>query len=347
MARSSAWELIANYESFELIKRDYAARHGIRPNTGHAREIAAPFSHARSYFRSAQNAELTVKPLLLYYGIVSLSRGLTLILSRGLREAALTPSHGLAAKDWSNSLSGEQPDFGAIRIATTGGGSLIDLMKATGCRSLLRANSSGINYRTETPPLPAGAEFTLGDLLSRQPALRDHHIRWADTTNCVSLGGLQTDDPADGIATVKLPKSGKPPVDRILSDRIFAGTAYRLAKEDADAFYYEGPNKTAILPALTDHADAIFLGIGDVWITAAMGDGVRLSKIATLFSLSYALGMLVRYFPTQWTALVRGQIDDAPLPTLAAAVDFIESAFPSVVVDFLEDRLSEAPSPEA
>ena len=110
------WDLLANYESFELIKRDYEARHGRAPNTRHAREIAAPFTHARSYFRAAQAAEPTVRPLLLYYGVVSLSRGLVLILSRGLREAALAPSHGLTVKDWGGELSRDNPDFAALRI---------------------------------------------------------------------------------------------------------------------------------------------------------------------------------------------------------------------------------------
>jgi hypothetical protein len=55
---SKEWDQLAHYESFELIKRDYAARHGRDPNTRHAREIAAPFTHARSYFRASQAAAL-------------------------------------------------------------------------------------------------------------------------------------------------------------------------------------------------------------------------------------------------------------------------------------------------
>lgn len=338
MARSAAWELIANYESFELVKRNYKLRHGRTPNTAHAREIAAPFSHARSYFRSARDAELTVKPLLLYYGVVSLSRGLTLTLSRGLREAALTPSHGLSAKDWAGSLGGERPDFAGMRIAVTGGGSVVDLAKSTDHLSLLRANSSAVNYRYACPPLPSAAEFTLGDLLSREPALQEHYIRWMQLTNCARLDGLQSDVPSEGMLAVQLPKKAYPTIDRALADRIFQGTAFTFVREDDDKFYYEGPNDRSELPALTDKSDTHFASIGDIWLTAAMPNSLRLSKISALFSLSYSLGMLVRYFPTQWTALVRGQIDDAPLPTLAAVIEFIEMAFPKIVIDFLEDK---------
>jgi len=59
-----SWEFLANYESFELVKRAYRDRHQRDANTGHSREIAASFTHARSYFRAAHFAEQTVKPLL-------------------------------------------------------------------------------------------------------------------------------------------------------------------------------------------------------------------------------------------------------------------------------------------
>ena len=128
---SKNWELLANFESFELVTREYTARHGRKPNIRHAREIAAPFSHARSYFRSAHSAEPTVKPLLLYYGVVSLARGVTLMLSRGMREANLALSHGLSAKKWGGVLSGDKPDFSALRIEVNATGTFVELGKAT------------------------------------------------------------------------------------------------------------------------------------------------------------------------------------------------------------------------
>ena len=48
------------------------------------------------------------------------------------------------------------------------------------------------------------------------------------------------------------------------------------------------------------------------------------------------MGMLVRYYPMQWTALIRGQFADAALPTLEASVKLVEDDFPQIVADFLK-----------
>ena len=71
--------------------------------------------------------------------------------------------------------------------------------------------------------------------------------------------------------------------------------ASRSHEEGADSITFKGPNDTDAL-SLTD-APSHF-GIPDVWLTAQYPGGVRLSKIATLFALAYALGMLVRCVST-------------------------------------------------
>ena len=244
------WEIIANYESFELVKRDYFTRHGREPNTQHAREIAAPFSHARSYFRSAHGAELTVKPLLLYYGVVSLSRGLTLLLSRGLREVALTPNHGLSATGWLAIVSKTKPNFAELRVKVTGGGTLMDLSKATEHRSLLRSGSSAVNWKEVCPPLSSGMEFGFGELLSRIPLLQDHYVRWTNETNCAPLECV-TGNPGEAI-TLKLLRYGKNYLNQNVAAKIFDRTPYQFMSEDTDAIYYSGPSNTDDGPGLTD-----------------------------------------------------------------------------------------------
>jgi hypothetical protein len=325
------WDLLANYESFELIKRDYVARHGRTPNTRHAREIAAPFTHGRSYFRAAQTAEPTVKPLLLYYGVVSLSRGLTLSLSRNLREAALAPSHGLTPKDWGGVLSRDNPDFAALRIGVNSRGSFMDLAQATKFNSLLRHNSSAVNFTDVSPSVPGGAEFSLGDILSRLPALQDHHKRWRGESSCVPF---TIDTNGGREARIRLTKTNRPWITRSVADALFNGTDFVFEAEDSDHIVFKGPNSMNALPGFTDYAPSTSFNIGDLWLTALYPGGVKLSKIITLFSLSYMLGMLVRYFPMQWTALIRGQIEDSALPTIAAAVDLVEHDFPQLVLEF-------------
>jgi hypothetical protein len=78
--------------------------------------------------------------------------------------------------------------------------------------------------------------------------------------------------------------------------------------------------------------------MGQLYLVAKYGVGCSLSKIATLFLVSYMLGMLVRYFPSQWTALLTGGSRDAALPTVLSAIELLEADFPRLVVEFLEER---------
>lgn len=244
------WDVIANYESFELVKRSYFTRHGMTPNTRHAREIAAPFVQARAYFLAARDADPTVKPLLLYYGVVGLSRGLTLMLSRGRREATLTPSHGLGIHDWGAELSKDNPDFAALRVSVSGNGTFSELLDATGNRSLLRFNSSAINHTTVFEQLPQGSRLSLGEIVLRIPELQDHHLRWLDTTRCMSP---QIEAPAnEPNARVTFQKHGRPWVNADNAEAIFAGTAFNPEAETPERISFVGPNQLAALPILTD-----------------------------------------------------------------------------------------------
>ncbi|MCH8951544.1 MAG: hypothetical protein IID49_05380 [Proteobacteria bacterium] len=328
---SKNWELLANFESFELVTREYTARHGRKPNIRHAREIAAPFSHARSYFRSAHSAEPTVKPLLLYYGVVSLARGVTLMLSRGMREANLALSHGLSAKNWGGVLSGDKPDFSALRIEVNATGSFVELGKATEFKSLLRHGVSEVNVTYMNPPVPVRAEFSLGDILSRLPALQDNYMRWRGDTRCTYLAIETTND---GKCRLRWNKRHRSWVSRQAAEELFRDTAFVLDTETPEHVEFKGPDDVNALPGLTDHPESF--NIPSLWLTALYPGGVKLSKICTFFALSYMMGMLVRYYPMQWTALIRGQFADAALPTLEASVKLVEDDFPQVVEDFLK-----------
>ncbi|WP_420360482.1 YaaC family protein [Agrobacterium vitis] len=81
-----SWDFLLTYQSFELVKAEYKKRHGRQVNTRHSREIVASFAHERTYFSAAAGSDLAAKPLLPFYGVASLSRVLTLLLNRSLRE---------------------------------------------------------------------------------------------------------------------------------------------------------------------------------------------------------------------------------------------------------------------
>ena len=76
-----SWYELREFETRDITSRSYSARHSKNLTAAKGREIAASFAQAREYFRSALEAHPTVRPLLQYYGVSTLSRGLVLFMS--------------------------------------------------------------------------------------------------------------------------------------------------------------------------------------------------------------------------------------------------------------------------
>ena len=92
------WREISRFESYDLVRSWYQQTH--------QRQINAFFIQGREYFKSASSADMSVKPLLLYYGVLSLSRGAILLRNTGKKEESLAPSHGLKEVNWRGTMSG-------------------------------------------------------------------------------------------------------------------------------------------------------------------------------------------------------------------------------------------------
>jgi hypothetical protein len=90
-----AWDVLRNYESSDLVRSAFKARHGEEPDQGKAREICTAITQARNYMVAARSATNDVRPLLAYYGVLSMCRGLILFLSHPLRENDLHQPTGL------------------------------------------------------------------------------------------------------------------------------------------------------------------------------------------------------------------------------------------------------------
>lgn len=58
-------------------------------------------------------------------------------------------------------------------------------------------------------------------------------------------------------------------------------------------------------------------------------NGDRLSEFYKLYITSYILGMVVRYYPSKWTSILRGGPGDFSQPLLTKAVESIEVDFPN------------------
>src|SRR6266568_9456294 len=127
---TDSWERLSLYESRDLLSRFFQKRHGRELSAGKSYEIIAHLAQGRGFFASAPQSSELVRPLLLYYGVYALSRGLILFLDTNLRECSLPSSHGIEAEGWQHALAQGIDQLPDLPLKITGGTFAV-LSKAT------------------------------------------------------------------------------------------------------------------------------------------------------------------------------------------------------------------------
>jgi hypothetical protein len=94
---NEAWEALSLYESRDIAARLFKQRHALELNADAAYGIVSHVAQAREYFSSAERAAPLVRPLLVYYGVLALSRGVILFLNPSAKEGTLKQAHGVTA----------------------------------------------------------------------------------------------------------------------------------------------------------------------------------------------------------------------------------------------------------
>ncbi len=325
-ATKIAWDVLRNYESSDLVRSASKARHNKELSTGKAREICTAVTQSRNYLAAAREATNDVRPLLTYYGVLSMCRGLILFLSHGLRENGLAQAHGLTVKGWGEELAKQTGDVARLKILLNAGGTISQLADATKCISHLRNNSSKPNYQASCDPLPAKGEIELIDLLSRIPEARSQLMRWRVERNAVAIWPAVSKK-ADAAIPIRVdPPYTKEDVTAVLGHNAI------LVSEHGGVLNYALPPEAKIY--CTDVGG--HLGIGTLVALRPMPGDLELSKLAMAFAASYALGMLVRYYPSHWVSMLQNVKHDGALPTLLAVLEHIEDDVPHMVAQFLE-----------
>jgi len=144
------WQQLLSIESSDLTRQWYSIIHGRELNTRRVKEINAAAKQAREYFRNASNSNYSVRPLLTFYGVASLSRSLLLLLKREGGEETLASGHGLKTVDWGKHLSGD-PSIGLgallkLKVQTCSG-LFNDFTKVTENRICIHIRSSLVDWR--------------------------------------------------------------------------------------------------------------------------------------------------------------------------------------------------------
>jgi hypothetical protein len=299
----------------------------------------------REYFRNAAAAAETVRPLLLYYGVTSLSVGIILFLNREARESTIPPQHGLQQQDWREKFT---PGNDLLQLEVTKTSGIFDVLyRATENRLLMQVSApdGGLSLGNVRPPLGESSEdtYTLDDVLSRIPELHDLYFQITQKRPNFILGEVMGD--TSGATTIRFSSD---PVGGITSeaelrsrfqlpDDLILGTGF----DDS----FPGPHFWMTLPPHEDGGwsrrcpqveQTDLLGLTGKLITP-WPNGGYVSPLLRGFLASFFLGILVRYFPSCWMALIRNEKGDVVVPLLRATMDYVEKEFPQLVYSTLTE----------
>lgn len=343
MVAGGSWDTLSMYESRDFVSSWYRAKHHRELNATNAQSITTCFSQAREYFDAAENAALSVRPLLLYYAVLSMGRGTILLLDSTKREDNLKPSHGLEVVDWNATLSGGISNILDVKFRATNG-SFVELAGAA--RSV--QPTGGYNehgqqiYFTVDYGIPKfagnGDMFTLDDLLSRDHRLIALYDKTTKRQSKVHLGQMMANG-ADYEIGVYYPFSSDDDVR----------SRFGLAKEVPVNLCHPTKIPGLMCTHFVIHGDPSksyndvrqqlpltqYTGNSGMFVVEDFPNGDRLSELLRTFLLSYVIGMVVRYYPSKWMALLRNEKGDAAQPCLKAAINAIASDYPKLTVSAL------------
>ncbi len=336
------WSRLSFYESTDLIKKFYKTKHNRTLNASKAKEIVSHFKQGRNYFESASTASDLVKPLLMYYGVVALSRGLILYLDISRRENSLKGAHGVEVVGWGNTLSDGIKNIPSLKIRTCNG-TFSELVKTT-------RNAS--NIKMFTGPYPSQVELSrtgTEDILSFEVEFEEILARIPELITEYSV----TFD--------KLPKVFPSQIFYFNSGTqidisIFEINGQLPSKHEIREFWGLEPNIDITYRAnhnfvgnvknqcfrirhnnIDELVDQMPFFLRDEkynnYACVPFENKIMLSKLSLLFLSSYTLGMLVRYYPTHWNSLVSKENGDYTYPIIRALITSIETLYPKLVLE--------------
>ena len=263
--------------------------------------IAASFAQGLAYLSSADQASMQIKPMLQYYGILNLIKGLC-----GLKPPAdgrIVPvtNHGLWRENWDSYLTGESGHFLDLEVvsARPDTGAFQQAIASAWHRNVVDAESM-----YPGPPWRITFIQQLGTLQLAEP---DTRIRLRDLLACSRYV-------ADTYATVVSESPKIHPVHMIAgSGQVGLHPVRGTGGEDSYAEHLKtvGSSRTYRSPHSHHEISAIFFSEGDPncpilhegnnlfgWAIEPFPNGDRPAEWLKLYILGYIFGMLCRYYPS-------------------------------------------------
>lgn len=332
---SEIWQRLLLLESRDAVDRTYRKIHDRDLNARRSKEISAAARQAREFFRNAASADFSVKPLLAFYGVASLSRSLALILRVEGGEEGLARGHGLETVGWPKTLSGQVSTslaaIGALSVRTCDG-LFTDLVRHTRNRVCFHVRSSAVDWRADCEIPPAGIEVRLVDLLERLPDLHADAPALGLVKRCAGVHEM-TFSTKDGFLAKLVAEDFETFRESYEQSGYHVSIADKIAELTASAELI-GQEFPQFIHA---YVQKTFGSIPRLLIAERFADKACYSQLGVTYLMSYFLGMLCRYFPTHWISLIQGEKGDAYWPILNRAQHYVEQAYPELVIELLQD----------
>ncbi len=188
------WNELLEFESKDLLQNFFKERHSSEINDWKVQEVSSNIIQAREYFASARKANITVKPLLLYYGVMSLSRALVLSLEPKSRETTLKASHGLSVTNWQSVI--QTKNFENLEIII-GEGGFSELINATKNENYLRIDTDAVNWKAGLTIPQKDYRVTFRSVFPYLPDLSKEYKSWTGSTlpyAIISVNGLKIEN---------------------------------------------------------------------------------------------------------------------------------------------------------
>lgn len=298
-------------------------------------EVTAAARQAREYFSQAAIADLSVRPLSTFYGVSSLSRACILLLGRHGGEASLAAAHGLQAVDWGKTLDGDLAvalnKLGDLKIKTCRG-LYMDLATHTSNKICIHINSTAVQWELDYRVPSLGSETSLDGLVSMMPDLQEEALRCGCGVKYNSVGKCTYDQTRGLQATLN---------ERTPSDVVthYGALGYTVVSNGKKHEISALPPVFKAAPLQFVHKRVGAFGlIPDLHVSERMWGGI--SEICMTFKLSYILGMLARYYPTHWMALINGAKGDRYRAIVLQAQRIIETYYPTLISELITHKLA-------
>ena len=322
------WHKLYDYESRDLIERFIEKKYQRKASARQISEVSSNFIQSREFFRNAENSNLSVKPLLLYYGVNSLARGLVLLLNPHFSESSLKPSHGLDTINWRQSIS--ENNLLNLTVEINNGG-FYELLTSTSNKSYFKFHSTGISWKIDFPIPSLKTRLTLDDLIRIIPDLNLEYNKWRNENfETLKISKFNKTDTEYKFSVEKFK------INQTIISKTFDSKIFEKVKINETSQNFEIVIPIDYFPQLSQSNNEDMFGIGNVILCKTIDNDVYLNSISQLYCLSFYLGMLSRYFPSYWININKTDKGDSIYPLFLKSIDLLLKEYPTLIYEYLE-----------